>query len=232
MKLQIRRSEERGKTKLDWLDSRHGFSFGRYNNENNINFGKLVVFNDDIISPAKGFGAHPHEQMEIVTIVLEGELKHEDTLGNKGVIRKGELQRMSAGTGVFHSEFNASKEENAHILQIWIEPKSIEKPSYEDRKLNLEKNKLNLIVSGEKNKNMSYFNQDAYFLLGEFTENKKEVYKLKNKNNGVYIFVIEGKIEINGNSLRTEDSSTITEVEEITMQIDKNSKILLIEVPQ
>ena len=99
-------------------------------------------------------------------------------------------------------------------------------------KLNLEKNKLNLIVSGEKNKNMSYFNQDAYFLLGEFTENKKEVYKLKNKNNGVYIFVIEGKIEINGNSLRTEDSSTITEVEEITMQIDKNSKILLIEVPQ
>ena len=134
--MQVRLSEERGKTKLDWLDSKHGFSFGKYHNPENMQFGSLIVFNDDIVAAGKGFGAHPHDNAEVVTLVLEGALKHEDSEGNKGIIRAGEVQRMSTGKGIWHSEYNASERERVHFLQIWLEPNERDiQPSYEQRRI-------------------------------------------------------------------------------------------------
>ena len=142
--IEIIRSEQRGKSKLDWLDSKHTFSFGRYNNPERMSFGKLIVFNDDIVKAGKGFGAHPHENAEIISLVLKGKLKHEDSKGNKEILNEGELQRISAGSGVWHSEFNASNTEEVHFLQIWIEPNKLNvSPSYEQKSIkNFEHNRI------------------------------------------------------------------------------------------
>src|SRR3989344_3753779 len=173
MKIKIQHSSERGSTELGWLHSRHSFSFGNYYNPRRMNFGFLRVLNDDIVEPGKGFGMHFHDNMEIISIVLEGALEHKDSMGNHGVIKAGEVQRISAGTGISHSEFNHSYKEKVHFLQVWIEPKETSlRPNYEQKRFDLKNNKLTTIVSGSKNKNTTYINQDAYFLIGNFDKNK------------------------------------------------------------
>src|SRR3989344_1115646 len=230
MKLKIRKSEERGKTKLPWLDSKHGFSFGGYSNPENVNFGKLVVLNDDIIAPGKGFGTHPHDNMEIITLVLEGSLKHEDSMKNKGIINSKEIQRMSAGEGVWHSEFNASDKEPLHLLQIWIEPEELNTvPSYEQNPLSLKDNQLNLVASNSKSRESVYINQDASFFLGNFSKDTKIAHIPEKRN--VYLFIIKGSISLENNLLSQGDSVEITEAKSLEIHANEHSTILLIELP-
>jgi hypothetical protein len=233
MEIKIRKEEERGKTKLDWLDSRHGFSFGRYHNPSNINFGKLIVFNDDIILPGKGFGAHPHENAEVVTIVLEGSLKHEDSQGNKGIIKPEEIQRMSAGTGIWHSEYNASNKDNLHLLQIWLEPKEFNiKPGYEQKSIRIKNNELIKIISNDHKLNLIKINQDVEFFLAYLDKMIKINHILK-KDSDVYLFVIKGSISlnnINNTDLFHGDSAEITFAKNLVISSKEKSAILLIEM--
>ena len=230
MGIKIRKSAERGESKLDWLKSRHGFSFGRYNNLDNINFGNLIVFNEDIIAGGKGLGAHPHENAEIITIVLEGSLKHEDSEGNRGIIEYGEVQRMSAGRGIWHSEFNNSRERNLHLLQIWIEPNEINlEPSYEQKKLKINKNEFNRIVSNNKNNECVYIHQETEFFLGYFSELEEKEHHI-GKEKKVYLFLINGEILLNGLGMTDGDSAEIEESDKIVIECKKESRFLLIEM--
>lgn len=230
--IEVIKSEDRGKTKLDWLDSKHTFSFGKYHNPSRMNLGKLIVFNDDIVKPSKGFGAHPHDNAEIISIVLKGRLKHEDSAGNKGIISAGELQRISAGKGVWHSEFNDSDKEEVHFLQIWIEPNQMDVDvSYEQKKIdNLEKNKLNLVVSGsENNKKVTQINQDADIFLGEFEKNNELKYNITRKRN-IYLFLIDGNLNIENKEIVSGDSVFIYNQTHFEIKFNLNSKIILIEI--
>ena len=233
MDINILKSSERGTSKYDWLLSRHSFSFGNYHDPKRMNFGLLRVFNDDIVDAGKGFGMHQHDNMEIISIVLEGSLEHRDSMGNHGIIKEGEVQRISAGTGISHSEFNHSKTGKSHFLQIWVEPDEINlEPSYEQKSFSkLEKNKLNIIASGDKNKNSLYLHQDAVFLIGVFDESKIIDYRLKNPESGVYAFAIYGDAEIGKNSLQKGDSAEITSAEKIEIKTKGKSSVLIIEVP-
>src|SRR3989338_1596283 len=209
MTIDIHSSEGRGITKADWLESRHSFSFAEYHNPNQMNFGKLLVLNEDYIAPSYGFGMHPHANMEIITIVLQGALQHEDNLGNKAKIIPGEIQRMSAGKGIIHSEVNIGKRKT-HLLQIWIEPeiKNIN-PDYEQKKIVFQKNELLPVVSGTQNAPL-YMHQKATLSLGLFIKGKTFNYMLP-KNQGVYFFVIDGKVKINNQMLKQGDAAAITE---------------------
>ena len=232
MKVNIQNSDKRGITELGWLHSKHSFSFGDYHNPKRINFGLLRVLNDDIVEPGKGFGTHFHDNMEIISIVLEGALEHKDSMGNHGIINAGEIQRISAGTGISHSEFNHSNKNIVNFLQIWIEPKEINiKPNYEQKKFNLKKNKLINIVSGKNKNDAIYIHQDAYFSIGNFDKNKTIHCKLENKNHGVFIFVVNGGIKIGNNVLEKGDSAEILDANEVIFKTNKKSYILLIEVP-
>ena len=199
------------------MDSKHTFSFGRYNNPKRTNFGDLIVFNEDVVSPGKGFGAHPHENAEIVSLVLKGKLKHEDSKGNKGIIGEGELQRISAGSGIWHSEYNASDKNSVHFLQIWLEPKELNvEPSYEQKKYSsMKKNSFNLIV-GDK-KGVISINQDARFFLGEFSSGFEFNHLILDNKLG-YLFVIEGKIELDNLDLENGDSVLISNIKEFSMK--------------
>lgn len=229
--IEIRKSDERGEIKLDWLHGKYGFSFGEYWNPKNTHFGELIVFNEDLISPSMGFGMHPHKNAEVVSIVLEGALKHQDSEGNSGIIKRGELQRMSAGSGMFHSEFNPSDKETTHSLQIWLKPRELNvNPSYEQKKFDdLPKNKINLLVSGNKSDNSLYINQDAKFLMGEFEKGKKFDYDLSS-GKGLYVFIISGKMKIEDKEIETGDSASITEINDIQFESLKDStEVILIE---
>ena len=229
MNIEIQKAKDRGATKTTWLDSRHSFSFGNYYNPNRMGLGTLHVLNDDIIEPGAGFPTHPHENMEIVTIILEGSLEHKDSMGSHGIIHEGEVQRMSAGTGVTHSEFNHSQKNPVHLLQIWVYPKQEDiKPSYEQKKFYLEKNKLHYIVSQVHNEAL-HINQDASFLIATI-ECSSVSYKPKS-HNGVYIFVIKGEIELEKKKLEAGDAAEITDSTSIEVRSEKESKVLMIEVP-
>ena len=231
MLINIQRSSERGTTKTTWLNSRHSFTFGNYWNPNQMNFGLLRVLNDDWIEPGTGFGMHGHDNMEIVTIVLEGSLQHTDTMGNSEAINVGEVQRMSAGRGLRHSETNPSKKEKLHLLQIWVDPKEHDvAPTYEQRKITPGKNKLEIVVSPDGPVSI---NQDAVFALGNLEHGKEISYKLKKGDNGVYVFVIKGGIHIQSNSLKEGDAASIVDIEagEVKIKAVEDSQILLIEVP-
>ena len=233
MKINIIKSNERGLSELDWLYSRHSFSFSNYYDPKRMGFGVLKVLNDDIIAPSKGFGSHHHDNFEIVTIVLEGALEHKDSMGNKGIIKANEIQRMSAGTGIMHSEFNPSKKDKVHLLQIWIEPKENNiKPSYEQKNFfKLKINEFTSVISGIKNKNTVYINQDAYFSLGRFNANKEVNYKLHDVKNGVFVFIIQGEINIENNVFKEGDAGEIKEINKINFITKRDSKLLIIEVP-
>jgi len=232
MKKVVHRADERGTAEHEWLHSKHSFSFADYYNPERMDFGKLRVLNDDIVEPGQGFGTHHHENMEIVSIVLDGALEHKDSTGNHGVIKKGEIQRISAGSGIMHSEYNHSKKEKVNFLQIWIYAKEQNiKPSYEQKNFNWKKNELKLVVSGNKKDGALYIHQDAFFSLGNLDKNKTIEYNLKEKNNGVYIFVIKGNITVGDEKLKDRDAIGISKMDKLKIAANKNAEILLIEVP-
>src|SRR3989344_1690702 len=229
MKTKIQKSIERGITRLNWLDSWHSFSFGDYFNKSKMDFGALKVLNEDIIQPGQGFGLHPHNNMEIITIVLEGSLTHEDSMGNKEITPQGDIQKMSAGSGIEHSEYNNS-DKKVHLLQIWISPKKLNiTPNYEQKTISKKFNELIILVSNEKAS--IKINQDASLLIANFNENKEINYTLKNNKNGVYIFLIKGKMQISNNNLSKGDSIEIKETNNVNFKAEKNTSLILIEVP-
>ena len=230
----IHKADTRGYFDFGWLKTNHTFSFGNYYDPERINFGKLRVLNDDFVAPAQGFVTHPHNDMEIVSIPLKGGLAHKDNTGSEGVIFPNEIQVMSAGTGILHSEYNYSKEEEINFLQLWIFPdEKGHKPRYNQKTFNPEerKNKFQLIVSPEKSDSNLWLNQNAYLSLTDFEKEKSLQYKIHTKGNGVYIFMIEGEISVTDETLSKRDGMGIWDTEEIWISANKDSQVLLIEVP-
>lgn len=234
MKKIIHRADSRGYFDYGWLKTNHTFSFSRYYDPERMNFGMLRVLNDDIIAPAKGFGTHPHNDMEIVSIPLKGGLAHKDNTGSEGVIFPDEIQVMSAGTGILHSEFNHSEVEESNFLQLWIMPdKKGHKPRYDQKKFEASerKNKIQTIVSPDKSNGNLWLNQDAYLAITELEKNKSVNYKIYSKDNGVYLFIIKGEVSIDGEILSHRDGIGIWDTDEISVEAKEDSQILLIEVP-
>lgn len=230
----LHRAATRGHANHGWLDARHSFSFANYHNPQRMNFGVLRVLNDDRIAGGRGFSTHPHDNMEIISILLEGALKHQDSMGNGTVIRKGEIQVMSAGRGVRHSEFNANKNKDVKLLQIWLFPnKKNVTPRYDQISIKeiATKNKFYQILSPNKNDQGVWIHQNTWFSLGEFDKKRDLIYKLKDPNNGVYAFVIEGNAKIAGQNLNKRDGFGIWNIDKIKISAESNSKILLMEVP-
>lgn len=233
MKKTIHRAESRGHADHGWLNAHHSFSFANYYNPERIRFGTLRVLNDDIVQPGEGFGTHPHDNMEIVTIPLRGELAHKDSTGNKEVIRPNEVQIMSAGSGLTHSEFNNSKTEEINLLQIWVFPKERNiKPRYDQKVFNPEEriNKIKTVVS-PSDKDALWINQNAYFSITSIEKEKAVNYEIKSKGNGLYVFLIEGKIEIAGETLGKRDAIGLEDLKDIEIKAAEKSEVLLIEVP-
>lgn len=228
------KADTRGSMQLDWLDARYSFSFAGYHEPKRMHFGVLRVLNDDMIAAGGGFGMHPHDNMEIVTIPLEGALSHTDSLGNTGLIRKGEIQVMSAGTGILHSEFNHSKTEPVKLLQIWLYP-SVRNasPRYSQRNYDIGKvNKWQCLVSpAGKGAGDTWINQEAWFNLVFLEKDNEITYTLNQPKNGVYVFLIEGKCEIEKQLLSKRDALAIEKREKIDILATEKSMVLVIEVP-
>lgn len=235
MKKNIHKADSRGYANHIWLEARHTFSFASYYNPERTHFGKLRVLNDDVISPKMGFGTHPHDNMEIVTIPLRGALEHKDSMGNTSVIRQNEVQIMSAGTGILHSEFNHSSEEEINLLQIWVFPKVRQiKPRYDQKVFEPKSraNKFQTVVSAKKEDSEAiWINQDAFFSLGNFEKDFESNYQIQFDGNGAYLFVIEGKIEIDGETLERRDGIELTDLTSLEFKNLEKSEILIIEVP-
>jgi quercetin 2,3-dioxygenase len=230
--VQVVKSVERGRTIIDWLDSYHSFSFGEYHNSNNISFGPLRVLNDDTVIPGAGFSTHPHRDMEIITIVTHGTIAHRDSSGGEGIIRVGEIQKMSAGKGILHSEFNASDKEILKFYQIWIIPNQIGlKPSYEEFRYSEEEllNKLHLVASGDKTDGVIFINQDAKIYLADFDVDMKYNFTTS-KERGVYIHIISGSLEVNEHELKSGDACKVKGVDSITLMGKENSRFLLFDL--
>lgn len=229
-------STERGRADFGWLQANFSFSFGNYYDPEKVQFGMLRVLNDDTIAGGMGFGTHPHANMEIITIPLEGGLKHQDSMGNEGVIRFGEVQVMSAGTGVQHSEMNASESEQAKTLQLWIFPERENvSPRYDQKSFDLA-HKINTFVTvvspQDKNDgNALWIQQQAFLNLGIFESAQSVNYKVNIPQNGVYLFLIEGEIEIDNKILHERDAIGIISTENFDISVRSKAKILLIEVP-
>ena len=236
MKTIIHKAETRGFADHGWLKSHHTFSFASYQNAERNNFGMLRVLNDDVVQPKMGFGTHPHKNMEIISIPLKGALSHKDSMGNKRAIEVGEVQVMSAGTGLTHSEFNDSKTDAVNFLQLWIIPEEMGvTPNYEQRKFDSsnQKNRLQTVVA-PKNKlegNALPISQQAYIYRSDLESGNALSIKVKNANNGVYIFVVDGKVEVNNSVLNSRDAIGVSETESIDVMANKNSELIIIEVP-
>ena len=227
-------AKERGHVQMGWLDSYHSFSFGEFHDPNKIHFGALRVVNDDSIAGGGGFGTHPHDNMEIVTIPLEGKLAHKDSTGNEGIISKGDVQIMSAGTGIRHSEYNASSSAVAKLLQIWVFPKLKNiKPAYGQKAFDIKdrKNNWQIVVSPDKSENALNINQDARFSMINLEAGKSAGYNMKWKNAGLYIFVIDGTVKTTDQSLTARDAIGITETDVVSLEALSDSQVLAIEVP-
>lgn len=235
MKTTLYRSETRGHEKHGWLDARHTFSFANYYDPNRIHFGALRVLNDDIIEGGKGFGTHGHDNMEIITIPLEGNLHHQDSLGHGGVIKTGDVQVMSAGSGIKHSEYNGEKNQDLNLFQIWVFPnKKNVQPRYQQKTLDFwqKKNFLHEIVTPEPTDHALWIHQDAWFSIGEFDKDKNESYQLRANNNGVFVMVIEGSFNVAGIDLNRRDGLGISDIDQIEIKsLTDNARILLMEVP-
>lgn len=236
MTTKLFKSDTRGKADFGWLKANHSFSFGNYHNPERVQFGMLRVLNDDTVAPGMGFGTHPHANMEIITIPLEGALKHRDSMGNEGIIRFGEVQVMSAGTGIEHSEMNASQEEPVKLLQLWVFPdKKDVKPRYNQKMFGIENQMntfVNIVSPEDKNDgNALWVYQQTFFHLGIFESNTNTTYNIKIPQNGVYLFLIEGEIEVDNQILNTRDAMEIIDFDQFEIKINSKSKILLIEVP-
>ncbi len=229
--MNIVKDNSRGSANYGWLKTKYSFSFSEYYNPSRMGFGALRVLNDDKIDANSGFPMHPHSNMEIVTIILKGIITHQDSMGNNTEIKEGEIQRMSAGTGVFHSEYNAENEK-LELFQIWIEPKIQNiKPSYEQKSFESKKNILNEVINPNGENDALSINQESYFTMGDFESNKKIEYKLKNKNNGIYLQLIEGEIKIKNEKLSQRDAIEIKDIEILRFVTLKKSKFLIMEIP-
>ncbi len=229
------KADTRGDANHGWLKSKHTFSFANYHNPERMHFGVLRVLNDDVVSESMGFGTHPHRDMEIISIPLEGDLMHKDDMGNAAVIKAGDVQVMSAGTGVMHSEYNNNPDRPVKFLQIWVFPnkKSVE-PRYDQITLDTSdrKNKLQQILSPNENDAGVWIHQNAWFHMASLDKGKSLDYELKDpKNNGVYAFLLDGKVTINGQSMAKRDGFGIWEVEQLEIIADSNAEVLLMEVP-
>ena len=234
MKTILHKSETRGHANHGWLDTHHTFSFANYYNPQRVHFGMLRVLNDDQIAPGEGFGKHPHDNMEIISIPLYGDLEHKDSMGNHGVITTGEIQVMSAGTGIFHSEFNKNKDKDVGLLQIWVFPnKKNVTPRYDQITLaDIQKpDELYQILSPNPEDQGVWIYQNAWFHLGDLSEGWKGTYQLKDKKNGVYFFVIEGKVTVAGQELNRRDGLGVNETESIEITTSAKTKLLVMEVP-
>lgn len=227
-------ADSRGDANHGWLKSKHTFSFANYHNPERMGFGALRVINDDFVIAGQGFGKHSHRDMEIISIPLSGKLGHGDNIGNNGIIETGEIQVMSAGTGITHSEMNADNHEAVSFLQIWVIPNKMNvEPRYQQIRMDelMKPNAFNQILSPNSDDAGVWIHQDAWFSMGDFDKGVTETYQLKNPNNGVYIFVISGKVVVNGNTLSTRDGLGVWDTKNFTMDVLDGAKVLLMEVP-
>lgn len=230
----LHKSHTRGSADHGWLKVNHTFSFANYRNPQRMNFGVLRVLNDDTIAGGKGFGTHPHDNMEIITIPLDGDLRHKDNMGNGTVIKSGDVQVMSAGTGITHSEFNANPDQEVKLLQIWLFPNQRNvKPRYDQLSLQSIKKKDTFyqILSPNSSDDGVWIHQNAWFSLGEFTSTKQLNYDLKSNQNGVYAFIIEGQATIQNQKLDKRDGFGVWNTNSLDITATKGAKILLMEVP-
>jgi len=234
MKTVYHAAESRGHANHGWLDSNHTFSFAGYYNPDRMRFGVLRVLNDDRVAGGGGFSTHPHDNMEIISIPLQGDLQHMDSMSNVAVIREGDVQVMSAGTGVFHSEYNKNKDKEVHFLQIWVYPnKRNVEPRYDQISLaDLHKsNELFQILSPSSEDEGVWIHQDAWFSMGDYTEETTQKYTLNKADNGLYLFVIEGSVTVGDQTLSRRDGMGISETASTDFTASAGSKVLLMEVP-
>ncbi len=230
----LHKADTRGHADHGWLNAHHSFSFASWYNPDRVQFGMLRVLNDDTVASGMGFGTHPHDNMEIITIPLEGDLAHKDSMGNAATIKSGDVQVMSAGTGIQHSEFNPNHNQPTKLLQIWVFPKirNVE-PRYQQITLNPEDriNTLQQILSPHAADEGVWIHQDAWFHLGKFNKDMSLDYNIKKEGNGVYAFVINGDVTINGEKLETRDGLGIWDTAKLDIQVTKGAEVLLLEVP-
>ena len=230
----LHKASTRGHANHGWLDTHHSFSFASYHNPERMNFGVLRVLNDDRVAEGRGFGTHPHENMEIISIPLEGDLEHKDSMGNVAVIKEGDVQVLSAGTGIYHSEYNRNQDSVVKFLQIWVFPnrKQVD-PRYDQISIReIEKeNQFYQILSPSKDDQGVWIHQNAWFSLGKFTRQTKVDYKLHKSSNGVYAFILEGNANIQGHNLERRDGFGIWNRDSISIVAEESSRILLMEVP-
>ncbi|MFI1771349.1 pirin family protein [Thalassobellus citreus] len=236
MKTIIHKADTRGYANHGWLKSYHSFSFAGYQNPERMNFGMLRVLNDDLVQPKMGFGTHPHQNMEIISIPLKGALSHQDSMQNKRAIEVGEVQVMSAGTGLTHSEFNDSKTDETNFLQLWIIPEEMGvTPNYEQRKFERvnQKNKLQTVVA-PKDKlegDALPISQQAYIYRSDLNAGHSISLESKDENNGFYVFVVDGEVTVADNKLQERDAIGVSETDSILIEATKNAELIIIEVP-
>jgi len=230
----LHKANTRGHANHGWLDTHHSFSFASYHNPERMHFGVLRVLNDDRVAGGRGFGTHPHDNMEIISIPLEGDLEHKDSMGNVALIKEGDVQVLSAGTGIFHSEYNRNQESEVKFIQIWVYPnKKQAEPRYDQisiREIEIE-NQFYQILSPSKDDQGVWIHQNAWFCLGKFSKQTKVDYKLHLSSNGVYTFILEGNANIQGQNLEKRDGFGLWNRDNISLMAEKDSKILLMEVP-
>lgn len=231
----IHKADSRGKADHGWLLSQHTFSFANYYNPERMHFGVLRVLNDDRVEAGRGFGTHPHDNMEIISIPLEGDLEHKDSMGNTAIIKSGDIQVMSAGTGIMHSEFNKNSDQLVKFLQIWVYPKKRNvTPRYDQITLDKTQrhNTFQQIISPNADDEGVWIHQDAWFHLGTFDQRKEVNYQIRKKGNGVYAFIIKGSAEIEGQKVEERDGFGVWDIKDLNIKAtQENTEILLMEVP-
>ena len=234
MKTVIHKAGQRGKADYGWLQANYSFSFSNWFDPNRMGFGALRVLNNDRVAPGAGFPTHPHDNMEIITIPLSGALEHKDSMGNTAQIKTGEVQVMSAGTGITHSEYNASKTEELTLFQLWIIPnKKNVKPRYEELQLDVDRrlNTLQQIVSPSRDDEGLWIHQNAWLFLSKLESGNELDYKGQKEGNGVYLMVISGEVEVEGERLANKDAMGITEAQRFAVRSESEAELLFIEVP-
>jgi redox-sensitive bicupin YhaK (pirin superfamily) len=230
----LHKANTRGHADHGWLNAYHSFSFASWYNPERVQFGTLRVLNDDTVTAGMGFGTHPHDNMEIITIPLEGDLAHKDSMGNTETIKTGEVQVMSAGTGIQHSEFNPNHDRHTKLFQIWLFPKTRNvAPRYQQIKLDVrgQKNNFAQILSPNADDEGVWIHQDAWFHLADFDEGFSKTYELKKAGNGMYVFVISGNIAVDSQELETRDGLGITDFKNLEIKASTDAKFLLMEIP-
>jgi len=234
MKTIYHAADSRGDANHGWLKSRHTFSFANYHNPERVGFGALRVINDDFVIGGQGFGNHSHRNMEIISIPLSGKLAHGDSIGNEGIIETGEIQVMSAGTGITHSEMNGNDAEAVRFLQIWVIPNKMDvAPRYQQVHMGdiMRPNEFSQVLSPNADDAGVWIHQDAWFSMGSFDEGVSQTYQLNNPNNGVYVFVLSGEVVIDDNTLVSRDGLGIWDTQSFTMDATVASRVLVMEVP-